>query len=296
MHNIHSLRLRALAALSSIVALVACGGGGGDSGSTDLATVTSIAIAAPRYGQPLLLTVNGAKLDTAIVAAAPGCRNMTRSTAAPNISTATTAYYTCTPSALGVQTFTVTRSLDSVTLSTASFTVPAPQVTMAVSNGAGVAGSMVVTLAPDRAPITVDNFLAYVNSGFYNGTIFHRVVGGFVIQGGGLVPGTPLPTLKTPTFAAIALETGMSNVQWSIAMARTAVLNSATSQFFVNLVNNAAVLDASAASAGYAVFGSVSGNTALVAAIAAAPCQTGTGISECLPSPAMVVTAASQTQ
>ena len=169
---------------------------------------------------------------------------------------------------------------------------------MAVSNGAAVAGSMVITLAPDRAPLTVDNFLAYVNAGFYNGTIFHRVVAGFVIQGGGLVPGTPLPTLKTPPFAPIALEVGvgLSNLQWTIAMARTSVLNSATSQFFINLVNNAGSLDPSASTAGYAVFGSVSGNTALVSAIVAAPCQTGTGISECLPTPNMVITSAAQTQ
>ena len=297
MSHTRTLLPRALLIAPLLALLSACGGGGDSTGSTSLAIVTSAGVSAPRYGQTLLLTLNGSLLDSGIAVASPGCRNITRSTTAPNISTAATAYYSCTPSTLGAQTFTVTRTLDNAVLTTAPFTVPAPQVTMTVSNGAGVAGSMVITLAPDRAPVTVDNFLGYVNSSFYNGTIFHRVIAGFVIQGGGLVPGSPLPTLKTPTQSAIVLETagGLNNVQWSIAMARTSVLNSATSQFFINLVNNV-TLDPNAGSAGYAVFGNVSANTALVSAIVAAPCQTGTGISECLPNPTMVITAAAQTQ
>ena len=116
--------LRSLAALATVSLVAACGGGGGDGGSTTLATVSSTGVGAPRYGQSLLMTLNGANLDTGIVLASAGCRSMTRSTTAPNLSTATTAYYTCTPSALGAQSLTVTRTLDSAVLTTAAFTVP----------------------------------------------------------------------------------------------------------------------------------------------------------------------------
>ncbi len=174
-----------------------------------------------------------------------------------------------------------------------------PQVTMTVSNApGGVSGNIVITLAPDKAPITVANFLSYVNAGYYNGTIFHRVVTGFVVQGGGFLPVTTLPAVpKGGLSAPIALEVnkGLSNVQWTIAMARTNEINSATSQFFINLVNNAAALDPGP-TAGYAVFGSVTANTALVAAIAAAPCTPVAGFSECLPSPNMVITSATRTR
>ncbi|MBC8058617.1 MAG: peptidylprolyl isomerase, partial [Rhizobiales bacterium] len=117
---------------------------------------------------------------------------------------------------------------------------------MTLSNGAAVTGTIVVTLAPDKTPITVDNFLAYVNSGFYNGTVIHRVSPGFVIQGGGYAApiDTTTPTPKTAN-AAIALEVGkgLSNTQWTIAMARSSDPASATSQFYVNLVDNSSSLD-----------------------------------------------------
>jgi cyclophilin family peptidyl-prolyl cis-trans isomerase len=255
--------------------------------------VSSASAGVPRYSQPLLITVNGARLDSGLTVTSAGCADMTRSTTAPNVSSDTVAYYTCTPRALGDQTARIVRTVDSTLLQTVPFTVPEPQVTMAVSNGAGVNGSMVFTLRPDLAPITVDNFLAYVNSGFYEGTIFHRVAPGFVVQGGGF---TTAGTLKPPTRAPIALEVGkgLSNVRWSLGMARTAVPDSATSQFYVNLVDNL-FLDPGPTSAGYAVFGSVTGNTALVTAIETAPC-TPTGAGECVPNPQMVINSAQQTR
>ncbi len=164
----------------------------------------------------------------------------------------------------------------------------------------------------DKAPITVDNFLAYVNSGFYDGldkkgaTIFHRVVPGFVVQGGGYGAATSgtLPAVKATPFAPISLElTGGSNVQWTATMARTADANSATSQFFFNLVNNSASLDKSASTAGYAVFADVSGSAAVIQAIAAAaPCTAllsdGTPLQDgsCVPVPNVTITSATQTQ
>ena len=295
-----------LAAL--VLGTVGCGGGGGggDGGAPPPApppppvfAVTAVTAGTPKYSQPLLITVTGTKLDQGLAATAAGCNGMALSTTAPNISSATTAYFTCTISAVGPGRVAVTAAGGGAELGAASYTVPQPQVTLAVSNGAGVNGDVVVTLDAVKAPVTVNNFLAYVNTSFYNGTVFHRVVPGFVVQGGGytaFVNGVP-PAPK-PTNAPIALEVnvGLSNVQWSIAMARAAAANSATSQFFINLVNNANLLDPSATSAGYAVFGSVTAGTAVVASMAAAPCAPAAGVSECAPNPNVVITTAQQTQ
>jgi peptidyl-prolyl cis-trans isomerase A (cyclophilin A) len=293
-------------AAAATVLLNACGGGGdaGDLSGDGRASVSSASVGAVKYGQTALVTINGTDLTTgAIAVASPGCTGMTRSTTAPNVSTATTAYYTCKVAALGAQAATITRTADGATLGTAAFDVPAPQVTMTVSNGLAVAGSMVITLAPDKTPLTVDNFLAYVNSGFYDGTIFHRLQPGFVIQGGGYLPITTLPPVaKAGLRPAIPLEVnkGLSNVQWTIAMARTDKPDTATSQFFVNLVDNAAILDPNAGSDGYAVFGTVTANTALVAAIAGAPCVQVPSFLPvnlgCVPNPNMVISKAEQTR
>jgi cyclophilin family peptidyl-prolyl cis-trans isomerase len=126
-------------------------------------------------------------------------------------------------------------------------------------------GEFTLELFPSKAPTTVANFLAYVNSNFYTDTIFHRVIDGFMVQAGQYVVqsmnGTTVTALgQKTTTAPIALESqnGLSNVVGTIAMARTADPNSATSQFFVNTVDNSASLDyKSATSPGYAVFGDV---------------------------------------
>ena len=301
--------LRAVA-LSAVIAaaITACGGGGDGgsgtgSGSTAVPTVSSAAAGTAKYGQKVLLTVNGSHLDTGLAVAASGCSAVTLSTVAPLASNATTAYYQCVVSAVGTGQFVLTRSSDGAALASTPFTASVPQVTMNVSNGAGVSGTIVVTLAPDKTPVTVDNFLAYVNAGFYDGTVIHRVSPGFVIQGGGYVAPvtTDTPTAK-PTSAPIALEVnkGLSNTQWTIAMARTSAPASATSQFFINLVDNSATLDPSVLNgAGYAVFGAVTGGTGAVTGIVGAPCTAipfflPTG--ECTPSPNVVITSAVQTQ
>jgi len=186
--------------------------------------------------------------------------------------------------------------------------VPAPVVTMTVTGGGGgsVNGQIVFHLRGDLAPITVDNFLAYVNSGFYTGTIFHRVVAGFVVQGGGYGAATSgtLPSPKPVTYGPINLElTGGSNVQWTAAMARTSDDNSATSQFFFNLLDNSTVLDKSSTTHGYAVFADVASSAAVIQSIVAAtPCtaivQSGVAIGDgsCVPIPNVVITSATQTQ
>ncbi|WP_459200995.1 peptidylprolyl isomerase [Methanococcus sp. CF] len=114
-------------------------------------------------------------------------------------------------------------------------------------------GNMTFELYPDKAPITVENFKEYAESGFYEGTIFHRVIKGFMIQGGGFTAnGT-----KKETFAPIKNEAknGLSNKRGTIAMARTTVVDSATSQFFINTVDNSFLDYQDDQNYGYAVFG-----------------------------------------
>ncbi|MDY3115511.1 MAG: peptidylprolyl isomerase [Sutterella sp.] len=128
-------------------------------------------------------------------------------------------------------------------------------------------GKIVVQLDPARAPITTKNFLTYVNEGFYKGTIFHRVIGTFMIQGGGFTEDLK----EKPTHAPIPLESrnGLSNDKYTIAMARTSYPHSATSQFFINVADNY-FLNASKAQDGYgyAVFGQVVSGTDVVDKIA----------------------------
>lgn len=115
-------------------------------------------------------------------------------------------------------------------------------------------GNIGLELDPNRAPVTVKNFLTYVDEGFYEGTIFHRVIPGFMIQGGGFTAdGT-----QKPTHDPIELESrnGLSNSVGTIAMARTNSPNSATSQFFINVAPNEN-LDYRPGFPGYAVFGKV---------------------------------------
>ncbi len=117
-------------------------------------------------------------------------------------------------------------------------------------------GVIVLELDADRAPKTVANFLQYVRAGHYDGTVFHRVIENFMIQGGGMKPDLS----EKPTRPPIALESrnGLSNQRGSIAMARTAAPESATSQFFINVVDNLMLDQANARDGnGYAVFGKV---------------------------------------
>jgi cyclophilin family peptidyl-prolyl cis-trans isomerase len=299
-HARASLRSTGAATTSAflLAALSACGGGG----DTSPATVSSMSVSVTKYGVAGLITVTGTHLGNLQIAA-PGCTDVARLTASPTASSDTTAYFSCTPS--GTYSSTVTASTNGKTLSTQPLTVLPPIVTMTVV-GDGVNGNIVFNLKGDKAPITVDNFLAYVNSGFYNGLIFHRRVAGFVVQGGGYGDTTSgaLPTPKATTYPPITLETtGGSNVQWTAAMARTSDANSATSQFFFNLANNSAILDPSSSTAGYAVFADVSGSASVIQAIAAAPnctALTQNGVAwadgSCVPIPNVKITTATQTQ
>ena len=138
-------------------------------------------------------------------------------------------------------------------------------------------GNITVQLYPDKAPITVRNFEDYVKSGFYDGTVFHRVVKGFVIQGGGFTSnGTQKPT-NSPI--QLESENGLSNVEYTIAMARTSNPNSATSQFFINTADNT-FLNYGPGNPGYAVFGKVVSGFSVVDAINNVPVETKYGMQD----------------
>ncbi|KIQ30487.1 peptidylprolyl isomerase [Variovorax paradoxus] len=142
----------------------------------------------------------------------------------------------------------------------------APRVKLATS-----AGDIVVELDAAKAPKTVDNFLQYVKDKHYDGTVFHRVIDGFMIQGGGFTADMQ----QKPTRAPIPLEAsnGLKNDKYTIAMARTGNPNSATSQFFINVKNNDSLNAPNPDGYGYTVFGKVVAGTDVVDKIRAA--QTG---------------------
>lgn len=130
-------------------------------------------------------------------------------------------------------------------------------------------GNFVVELDDVKAPKTTANFLNYVKSGFYNGTIFHRVIDGFMIQGGGFTP----DLVQKPTDAPVVSEAnnGLKNNTYTIAMARTSDPDSATSQFFINVKDNESLNYPNAMGNGYTVFGKVISGTQTIDAIRKVP-------------------------
>jgi cyclophilin family peptidyl-prolyl cis-trans isomerase len=129
-------------------------------------------------------------------------------------------------------------------------------------------GTMTAVLDRTKAPLSVENFLQYVEDGHYNGTVFHRVIQTFMIQGGGFTADLQQKSVR----ATIKNEAtnGLTNDRGTLAMARTNVVDSATSQFFINTANNAALNNSgtSPANYGYAVFGRLSGGMEVLDAIA----------------------------
>jgi peptidyl-prolyl cis-trans isomerase A (cyclophilin A) len=151
-------------------------------------------------------------------------------------------------------------------------------------------GDIVLELDAAKAPKTVDNFVAYVQSGHYDGTAFHRVIDGFMIQGGGFTP----DMAQKPTRAPIPLESrnGLENKRGTVAMARTSDPNSATAQFFINVADNAFLDQANSRDGqGYAVFGKVVSGMDVVDKIKSVP--TGNkGPHQNVPSQPVVITKA----
>jgi cyclophilin family peptidyl-prolyl cis-trans isomerase len=156
-----------------------------------------------------------------------------------------------------------------------SGTPPVPPAVLTVTHTVRITTNLgVIELGLDRnhAPVTVDNFLKYVNDGFYTSTVFHRVVRDFVIQGGGFTRVGGGLVEKTPTYRPIKLESnnGLSNLRGTIAMARTGDPDSAASQFFINTVDNTSLNYPGADGVGgYAVFGKVTAGLDVVDTIRA---------------------------
>jgi peptidyl-prolyl cis-trans isomerase B (cyclophilin B) len=152
-------------------------------------------------------------------------------------------------------------------------------------------GDIVLELFPDKAPATVDNFVRYVKDGHYNGTVFHRVIDGFMIQGGGL----DADLREKPTRDPIQNEAdnGLKNEPYTIAMARTSDPHSATSQFFINVADNQRLNHTAKTPAGwgYTVFGRVVQGKEVVDNIKALPTTT-RGIYQNVPQPPVPITKA----
>jgi len=147
-------------------------------------------------------------------------------------------------------------------------------------------GTFVIELYPEKAPRTVANFVQYVNEGFYSGTVFHRVIAGFMIQGGGHLPNLD----RKPTRPPIEIESrnGLKNDAGWVAMARTSAPNSATSQFFINVVNNDGLNHPGSDGYGYAVFGRVVSGMDVVEKIRQTPTRRSGGMSD-VPAQAVVI-------
>ena len=126
-------------------------------------------------------------------------------------------------------------------------------------------GSFTIQLDAEKAPLTVKNFLDYVNSGFYVNTVFHRVIDGFMVQGGGFEPGLKQKPTKDPV--QNEATNGLKNEPYTVAMARTNAPHSATAQFFINIANNGFLNNPGQDGWGYCVFGKVVAGTEVIDAM-----------------------------
>jgi cyclophilin family peptidyl-prolyl cis-trans isomerase len=234
-------------------------GCGGSSGFPPI--VTGIKAQSLMFGRTATIYLGGKDLrSNLVVDAGTACTNPSF---AANSST-DLLVLNCLVKSVGEFTLTVKTETGELIFS-GSLNVPKPEVAILTNKG-----TISVELDPVLAPVSSANFLSYVGSGFYSGTLFHRVIPGFVIQAGGYTSGM----LKKPgQLSPIILESknGLSNKRGTLAMARTNFFNSATSEFYINLANNTALDYVNAGSPGYAVFGTVTQGLDVVDTIAAEP-------------------------
>ncbi len=243
--------LKFFASLTLIALISACGG---STGFTPV--VTAVKVQSLQYGRTATIFIGGKDLRTSVTVDTSGA--CTDSSFATNSST-DTLVLNCKVAQVGDWPL-VLKSAEGNVIHTSTLNVPQPEVTFLTS-----AGNITMELNPAVAPITVNNFLSYVNTGYYRSTLFHRVIPGFMIQGGGYTTGL----VKRAGLAPIVLESnkGLSNLRGTVAMARTNVADSATTEFFINLVDNTFLDYRNAASPGYAVFGKVTQGQDVVDAI-----------------------------
>ncbi|MEB0138708.1 MULTISPECIES: peptidylprolyl isomerase [unclassified Undibacterium] len=252
-----------LGACASLALLSGCGGS--KSSSSVVATVSSVSFDQVAYRKNTTMTIIGQNLTQGLTVTNPGCLSIGEVTGG----TATKRSFLCKIIAVGTFNATVTNSAGAqVYFATLTSTLAnRPQVTLTTNMG-----KMVVELNPGKAPVTVDNFLNYVEAGTYANSIFHRV-DSTVIQGGGY--NTSLQLL--PALSSIVFEGGLSNVRGTIGMARGTDVNSATSQFYFNRIDNSAIYDSVAATStaaatyGYTVFGTIVSGLPVMDAIGAVP-------------------------
>ena len=254
---------RMLTLLVAVGGLAGCGGGSNDGAPS----VSGMAATPAQYGRAGVWTITGLNLDMGIslVITSGNCDNIAEITGG----TAFQRQFSCKPSSLGELVGQV-NDAGGERLASLRVIIQTPVVQLSLSQGI-----IELELDPERAPVTVRNFLNYVNSNFYSNTIFHRVIKEFVIQGGGFTPGSPDPVAKPPTQAPIALESnnGLSNLRGTLAMARTSAPDSATSQFYINVVDNLSLDYQSEQEPGYSVFGRVIAGLDVVDAISVLPTQ-----------------------
>jgi cyclophilin family peptidyl-prolyl cis-trans isomerase len=251
-----STSIVASAAILFTTLLTACGGSTGFQ-----PVVTAIKPQSLSYGRTATIYLGGKDLRSSLVVESGGA--CTSPSFASNSST-DLLVLNCLVTVVGDLPLTI-KSDTGEFIYTTTLTVPKPQVSIITNKG-----SFTLELDLATAPITVKNFLSYVRGGYYSNTLFHRVIPGFVAQAGGYTTGL---VRKPGQLDPIELESnkGLSNARATVAMARTNVFNSATSEFYVNLVDNTFLDYKNAANPGYAVFGTVVQGMDVVDAIAAVP-------------------------
>lgn len=244
----------AIAALLSL--LSACGGSDGFQ-----PVVTGVKVQSAAYGKTATIYIGGKDLRSYLTVDTQGA--CTNPSFASN-STTDTLVLNCAVSKAGDFALAI-KTAEGQTIYTSTVSVPMPQVSLFTSKG-----NITLELDPLAAPLSVNNFLNYVNKGFYRGTLFHRVIPNFVVQGGGYTTGM---VKKSDQASPIELESnkGLSNLRGSLAMARTYLPNSATSEFYINLKDNVSLDYKNAANPGYAVFGKVIQGLEVVDAMALEP-------------------------
>jgi cyclophilin family peptidyl-prolyl cis-trans isomerase len=257
--------------------LCACGGG-------DNQQISNVQLGTFAYGKAASIYLSGVDLRSSMQVETGLCVDpVFSSQSVPQL-----AVVTCMVTSVGDVPFVVKGSSGQVLLNTTA-NVPLPQVSLTTS-----LGKVVLELRPDVVPETVNNFLNYVNQGYYANTVFHRVIDGFVAQGGGFTTGM---VAKAGQDAPITLQSnqGLSNVRGSLAMARTNLPDSATSQFYINLSDNLSLDYQNTASPGYAVFGAVVQGMDVVDLMATFPTTTVGGYAD-VPASDITILAATQTR
>ena len=272
--------IKSVVGIALLALLSACGGSTGFP-----PVITGVKVQSLKYGNTATIYLGGKDLRSSVQVESNGaCINPSFA----SNSTTDTLVLNCVVKVVGDLPLTIKAEDGSVIYST-TINVPKPQVTLFTTKG-----TVVLELDPTTAPISSNNYLSYVGKGFYTSTLFHRVISGFMIQGGGYTKGL---VKKTPLFAAIELESnkGLSNLRGTLAMARTNEFNSATSEFFINVVDNTFLDYKNSGNPGYAVFGKVVQGMDVVDAIVAEPTGVLNGFAD-VPLTDVVISLALQTQ